>query len=309
MPDITAGQYQITRSDGSNAFAYGSGANSIQVQSTVTDTGTISTQDQPVTGHDGMLFGIDTQPGMMITHTGVAMTTPATGSSALNAYSALAGCWNDPAVRLSYGAVQILRAFYKGAAGIRRCYGRGRKIMPGYGQVFQGLVPFTAQFQCADNTWYSDTQFSVTLSNYPGSPGGLILPSTPPHLAPTQPYTTAAVISNTGSLPTWPVFVFTGPLANPLLTYTGTPVSIGYSGTLAVGQVLTVDTRPWARTALIGTLSAAGALSGSAMISMQAQPGATVVQFNATAPYGRSTTPGTCTIQWRNATLAIGGST
>jgi hypothetical protein len=308
MPDITAGQYQITRSDGSNAFAYGSGANSIQVATTQTDTGTITVQDQPVTGHDGMLFGIDTQPGMVLTHTGYAMTTPATGSSAMNAYSALAGCWNDPVVRLSYGSVQVLRAFYRGASAIRRCYGRGRKIMPAYGQVFQGLVPFTAQFQAADNTWYSDTQFSITLSNYPVSNAGLVLPSTPPHLPPSQPYTTAGVIANAGSLPTWPVFVITGPVTNPVITYTGTPVSIGYTGTLTAGQVLTIDTRPWARTAVIGTLSAAGALSGSALISMQAQPGATVVQFTGTAPAGRSTTPGTCTIQWRNATLAIGGT-
>jgi hypothetical protein len=308
MTDITAGQYQITRGDGSNAFAFGAGANSIQVASTQTDTGAISVQDQPVTGHDGMLFGIDTLPGMVITQTGYAMTPPGSGGSALNAYSALAGVWNDPVVRLAYGSVQILRAFYRGTGGIRRCYGRGRKIMPGYGQVFQGLVPFTSQFQCADNTWYSDAQNSVTLTNYPGSVSGLLLPATPPLTAPAQPYTTVGVIANTGSLPTWPVFVIAGPVTNPVVTYTGTPVGVGWTGTVAAGQSLTIDTRPWARTCLIAGTSVAGGLSGSAMISMQAQPGATAVQFTATAPYGRGTTPGTCTIQWRNATLAIGGT-
>jgi hypothetical protein len=309
VTDITAGQYQITRSDGSNAFAYGAGANGIQVASTATDTGSVSAQDQPVTGHDGTLFGIDTLPGMVLTQTGYAMTTPATGSAAMDAYSALAGCWNDPVVRLAYGSVQILRANYRGAGGIRRCYGRGRKIMPAYGQVFQGLVPFTAQFQAADNTWYSDAAFSVTLTNYPAAGTGLLLPATPPLTAPAQPYTTAGVIANTGSLPTWPVITITGPVTNPVVTYTGTPVGIGWTGTVAAGQSLVIDTRPWARTALIGPASVAGGLSGSAMISLQAQPGATAVQFTATSPSGRGTTPGTCTIQWRNATLAIGGTT
>jgi hypothetical protein len=309
MPDITAGQYQITRADGSNAFAYGAGANSIQVQSTATDTGTITVQDQPVTGHDGMLFGIDTQPGMVITQTGLAMTTPATGSSAMNAYSALAGCWNDPVVRLNYGSVQVLRAFYRGAAGIRRCYGRGRKIMPAYGQVFQGLVPFTAQFQCADNTWYGDTLNSVTLSSYPVSVRGLVTPTTTPVATPSPAYTSSGVISNAGSLPTWPVITITGPVSNPAVTYTGTPVSIGYTGFISAVQSLVIDTRPWARTCLLGGTSMAGQLAGSAMISMQAQPGATVVTFTGNAPYARSTTLATCTIAWRNATLAIGGST
>jgi hypothetical protein len=313
VTDITAGQYQITRSDGSNAFAYGFGANGIQVASTQTDTGTINVQDQAVTGHDGMLFGIDTLPGMVITQTGYAYTSPATGQAALNAYSALAAAWNDPVVRLAYGSVQILRAFYQGAAGIRRCYGRGRKIMPAYGQVFQGLVPFTSQFQCADNTWYSDAAYSVTLTNWgSGASGlgtaGLLLPNTPPFPVPARPYTSGGVISNAGTLPTWPVFTFTGPLANPSVAYTGTPVAIGWSGTLNGGQTLVIDTRPWARTALIGGASAAGALTGSAMIAMQAQPGATQVAFTASRPYS-TTTPGTCVIQWRNATLAIGGST
>jgi len=303
-PTLTPGQYSIGKEGSSSAFVYGAGANNIQIQSTATDTGTVNVQDQSVVGHDGLSFGIDTLPGMVITQSGLAMTTPATGSVAMDAYSALAGAWNDPSVRLANGTVQVLRAYYKGSTVVRRCYGRGRKIQPTYGQVFQGLVPFAAQFQAADTTWYEDAASSVTLSTVPSFFGTLTPPLTPPYqLANTNNYR-QNVATNTGSLPTWPVFTFKGPSTNPSLLYVNTPVSIGYTGTLKSTDTLVIDTRPWARTALLNGSSVAGLLSGSAMIAMQLQPGSTTIQYGGQDPNGSSTV----TMTWRSATLAIGGS-
>ena len=303
-PVLSPGQYSIGRPGSASALVYGLGAGNIQVQNTATDTGTIAVQDQAVVGHDGMLFGVDTLPGMVITQAGYAYTSPSLGATALDSYSALAGAWNDPAVRLTDGAVQVLRAYYRGSSVTRRCYGRGRKIMPAYGQVFQGLVPFTAQFQAADNTWYEDVASSVTLSNAPAFFGTLTPPLTPPYqLAATNNFRAGAA-TNTGTLPTWPVITFTGPSTNPSLAYPNTPVTIGYTGTLQPTDVLVIDTRPWARTALLNGSSVAGLLSGSAMIAMQLQPGVTSLRYGGQDPAGAST----CTITWRNATLAIGGS-
>ena len=307
-PTLTAGQYSIGIEGSSAAFVYGGStspwANSIQVSSTSVDTGAINVQDQAVVGQDGLQFGVDTYPGMVVTQQGQAYATSPV-SAALDAYSALAGAWNAPAVRLADGAVQVLRAYYRGSAVVRRTYGRGRKIMPAYGMVNQGLVPWTAQFQSADNTWYEDVKSSLTLTSVPSFRGTLAPPWTPPlQLAATSNYQQNTLV-NSGSLPTWPVITFNGPVSYPGVTFVNTPVSIGYQGILAAGASLTIDTRPWARTALLNSgASVAGYLTGSPMLSMQVQPGATVTHYTGQDYTGSST----CVIQWRSATLSIGGS-
>jgi hypothetical protein len=307
-PTLSQGQYSIGKNlalGDPGAFVFGRGANAIQIQNTATDTGSLAVQDQSVTGHDGTLFGVDTLPGMVITQTGFAYTTPATSASAMDAYSQLAGAWNDAGVRLADGSVQVLRAFYPGSSAIHRTYGRGRKIQPVYGQVYQGVVPFTSQFQSADNTWYSDTQFSLQLTQRPSFRATLTPPLTPPYNpAGTANFQQNSII-NTGSLPTWPVITFTGPVAQPGITYVNTPVVIGYTGNLGPADTLVIDTRPWARTAMLnGSTSVAGLLSGNPMIGLQVQPGATVVQFKGQDFTGQAT----CVITWRNAFLAIGGT-
>ena len=307
-PTLTAGQYSIGTEGSSAAFVYGGSvspwANNIQVSSTSVDTGTVNVQDQAVVGQDGLQFGVDTYPGMVVTQQGQAYS-PAAVAAAMDSYSALAGAWNNPAVRLADGAVQVLRAYYRGSSVVRRTYGRGRKIMPSYGMVNQGLVPWTAQFQSADNTWYEDVKSSLTLTAVPSFRGTLAPPWTPPlQLAATSNYQQNTIV-NSGSLPTWPVIQFNGPVSYPGITYVNTPVSIGYQGILAAGQSLTIDTRPWARTALLNSgASVAGLLTGSAMLSMQVQPGATVVHYGGQDFTGQSY----CVITWRSATLSIGGS-
>ena len=304
-PTLSPGQYSLGLDGGDpNAFIYGAGANGIQIAQTETDTGTMTVQDQPVVGHDGLLFGVDTLPGMVITQSG-QVWMPGQTAAALDAYSALAGVWNDPAVRLANGAVQVFRSYYKTSDVTRRCYGRGRKIMPAYGNSFQGLVPFTAQFQAADNNWYEDTPSSITLTQVPSFPGGLTFPVTPPFQWAQQGNYQQNTLDNTGSMPTWPIITFAGPITSPSLGYVNTPVGISYNGRLANGQQLVIDTRPWARTALLDGASVAGALQGDPMISLQLQPGSTVVQFGGQDFTGTAT----CTISWYSATLAIGGST
>jgi hypothetical protein len=306
MPDPTlmSGQYSIGHDGGVNAIIFGSGANSLYVQNTAIDTGTINVQDQPVVGHDGLVFGVDTLPGMVITYTGIAYTEPGQGDAAMDAYSALAGIWNDPTIRLTDGVVQVLRAWYTGSNVVRRAYGRGRQIMPTMGSVFQGLVPFTAAFQCADNTWYEDAQNTLTLGLAPSFFGTLTPPLTPPYqLSATNNYQ-QNILVNSGSLPTWPVFTFKGPVTNPGLTFVNTPVSAGYTGSLGVADTLVIDTRPWARTVLLNGTSAAGSYNGSALIAMQLQTGSTLVHYTGQDPTGKSQ----CVITWRNATQSIGGS-
>jgi hypothetical protein len=305
-PVLTAGQYSIGRDlpgGDSAALVFGTGT-SVLVAVTEVDTGSPAVQDQPVVGHDGMLFGVDTLPGMIVTQTGQAWV-PNQGNAAQDAYGALSGKWNDPAVRLANGSMQVLRAFYPGSAVVRRCFGRGRKIVPAMGLVHTGLVPFTAQFQAADNTWYSDTQFSLNLTQVPSFSGGLTPPMTPPYqLAATTNFQANTVLNN-GPMPTWPIVSFTGPVSFPGITYVNTPVTIGYNGSLKSSDTLVIDTRPWVRTALLNGKSVAGLLTGDPMIGLQLQPGGTLTHFTGQDFTGTST----CVIRWRNAQLSIGGST
>lgn len=303
-PTLAVGQYSIGRDGSAAAYVFGRGASSIQISNTAIDTGTIVVQDQAVTGHDGLLFGIDTLPGMVITQTGFAFTSAAQGALAMDAYSGLAGAWNDPSIRLASNAVQVLRAYYPGSNVVRRCYGRGRKIAPVMGQVYTGVVPFTSQFQAADTIWYSDVPTVLNLTQRPSFYGTITPPLTPPYQLTASNIFQQSAIVNTGSLATWPVIAFTGPISYPGLSYVNTPVSVGYNGILKSTDTLVIDTRPWARTAMLGNASVAGALTGSPMIAMQAQPGATIVRFTGQDNTGQAT----CTVTWRNATQAIGGS-
>lgn len=301
-PVLVNGQYSIGK-PGGPSIVYGAGTQ-LLVNNTATDTGTMNVQDQAVVGQDGTQFGTDTLPGMIITQGGYAYVAN-NGRAALDAYGTLAGMWNDPSVRLVPGVVQTLRACYPYSNVTRRCYGRGRKIVPAYGQVFQGVVPFTAQFQAADGIWYSDTLYSTQLTTAPVYGGGIVPPLTPPLIPAAQINPRQNVIVNTGPQPTWPVIAITGPIFSPVLYYVGTPVTIGYLGQIPAGQTLIIDSQPWARTALIGLASAAGQLTGSAMTSLQLQPGATVASFGGQDLTGTAT----CVVSWRSANLSIGGST
>lgn len=303
-PTLISGQYSIGQDGGNNAIVYGR-STTIDVSSTVIDSGSMATQDQPVVGHDGQLFGVDTLPGMVVTQTG-QVRTPGNGPVAMDTYSLLAGIWNDPLVRLVPGKVQVLRSLYPGSSAGRRTYGRGRKIAPVLGLVNQGLVPWTAQFQSADSIWYTETEFSTVMTTVPTFLGtGLIPPATPPYQLSAQTAFQANTIVNTGSAPTWPVITFHGPVSFPSLTYVAVPVIIGYNGILGSSDTLVIDTRPWARTVLLnGTASVPGKLTGDPMIALQAQPGTTLMQYKGQDAAGTST----CTIRWRNATYMIGGS-
>lgn len=312
MPSVLSqGQYQICRYDNSKNLTYGQGAGNLQVVNTQYAPGTMATQDQAHVGTDGTLFGVDTQPSATITQTGLAMTTPATGTAAMDAFDALAAIWNDPLVRLTPGSVQVLRFSYKGTAVTRRVFGRGRAIQPTYGQVFQGLVPWTAQFLCADGNIYDDALQSATLtlntagSFYPGR-----VPVAPPHppgpvSPPGQPPTATFTIG--GSMPTWPVFTFTGPVNNPTLTFLPSGTIVGYSGSIKSGSAVTIDSRPWFRSVMLDNGYAPGNLSGYSipMIQMALWPGTATVRYEGNII---GTTASTCTISWYNAVQSLGGS-
>jgi hypothetical protein len=297
---LAPGQYQLIRDDGSKSLVYGAGAGAIQVVDTSYSPGTMTVGDQQVVGHDGVLPGVDTQAGAVLSQDGIALVAPGLGYAALDAYDALSAIWNDPVIRLTSGRYQVLRMLYRGSLVTRRIYGRGRAITPVYGQVVSGAVPFTAQFQALDNNVYDDVTLSAVMQATP-----TVRPVSPIHpptvMAPVL-YGTTATLTVGGTVPTWPVITMAGYAVNPKLSFPGTAVTIGYTGSIAAGQLLTIDTRPWARTFMLGGASAAGGMNGSPMIALQLWPGTT------TATYAVTSGASLCTISWNNAVQALGGS-
>jgi hypothetical protein len=173
-PILSAGQYSI------DGLVFGAGQ-MVSIAKTEIHPGTSVTQDTQLVNNDGRRFGFDVLPGMAIAFTGQAFQQGDTGLAEMNAYDAFAAAWEKKSVRWTPGAISVLRMLYKGSSVTRRVYGRGRNCAPVLGNVAQGYIPFTAEFDCADNVFYGDVLNSFTLGTaYAFSGGGVAPPLTPP---------------------------------------------------------------------------------------------------------------------------------
>jgi len=173
-PVLSAGQYSI------DGLVFGRGQ-SVSIAKTVINLGNPVTQDTQLTNNDGVRFGFDVLSGMVISFTGQAFSQGDTGLAQMNAIDALSAAWDRKSVRWSPGAVSTLRVMYPGSSVTRRVYGRGRNFVPVLGLASQGYIPFTADFECADNVFYGDVLNSFTMGTaYAFAGGGVAPPLTPP---------------------------------------------------------------------------------------------------------------------------------
>jgi hypothetical protein len=296
---LIPGQYQLD----SNA-PFGSYADYVQIEDVSVDPGSAITQNTPLVGEDGLQFGIDTHTGLLVTFTGHVWSAGGTPLQAMDAWNAWSGQWNDYAVRLQNNVMSQLRCYHPMSNVIRNLYGRPQQCNAVLAEASQGYIAFTASFQAADPNFYSDTLSQLSINQLPADTGGFISPFTPPLMVASNTTTQNTLALNTGSLPTWPIIQFIGPVAYPALSYVNTPVNIGYNGIIGAGQILTIDTRPWARTALLNGLSVAGNLTGDRMVNMRLFTGGTVFSYSGQDPYGESS----CVVTWQNANAHIGGS-
>lgn len=173
-PTLSQGQYSI------DGLVFGAGQG-ITIAKTAISPGSSVVQDTQLVNNDGRRFGFDVLPGMSISFTGQAFTQGDTGLNQMNAFDAFAAAWEKKSVRWTPGAISVLRMLYRGSSVTRRVYGRGRNCTPVLGLVSQGYLPFTADFDCADNVFYGDVLNSFTLGTaYAFAGGGVAPPLTPP---------------------------------------------------------------------------------------------------------------------------------
>ena len=90
-------------------------------------------------------------------------------------------------------------------------------------------------------------------------------------------------LANSGTAPAWPLFTISAganSLVNPVITEQSTGRQLRYTGTLAPGDVITIDTNPFARTVLLGTADRRPFLTKAEWFPIPAQ-GTTAAVFTA----------------------------
>lgn len=175
-PVLSSGQYSI------DGLVFGAGQ-TVSIAKTEIHPGGQVNQDTQLVSNDGRRFGFDVLSGMSVAFTGQAFQQGGTGAAQMAAYDSFAAAWENKAARWTPGAVSTLRLRYPGSAVTRRVYGRGRTCTPVLGFATQGYIPFTADFDCADNVFYGDVLQSFTLGTALAFTGGGVAPPLTPPVA------------------------------------------------------------------------------------------------------------------------------
>lgn len=249
----------------------------------------ISNEDAARPRGDGRSFGQDYVDGRTITF---ELAVPGNDEEeARQRLGALSRAWRADSVRLSSGAVATLESD-RG----RVTFGRPRRFASAEEWLPQGLALVTADFETSEDAWYGPEQ-RADVSLVPAPGGGLVAPLAAP-LATTATSDRSRVFTVGGELNTWPVFEVAGPITNPVVEIVGV-LSMEFRTTLAEGETLVADSRPFARSILRNGASIAGTLAPRATRLSQAAlaPGRYELVLRGTSE------PGTAraAVRWRDA--------
>lgn len=288
-------------SDGSfelDGFQFGGENDAVVVQPGGFDPGTTDwrVQDQDSPSGDGVTFGRDLLSGP--TWAWTLLTNQYTAADALDSLEAMAALWQGNVNRSVPGAVSVLR--YNIGGRTRCVYGRPRRwgmsVTP---NLWGGVTPVVADFRCVDALHYDDALRTVNVGVVVGdgaSLGGMEAPLVEPLSTVGGGAREGVVDAVGGSAPAPFIALIRGPITNPWIE--GPGWRFDFLTTLASDQTLTVDTRPWAKTALrqdgaslAGTLTRAStALSDARLL-----PGGAWLNFGGID----GTSTATCVVSWR----------
>lgn len=215
------------------------------------------TQDQDNPVGDGRVFGRDYLSGPTW---GFSLFVDATDpETALAAWGDVSKAWRNEGGRRTPGAVCTLR--YAVAGRTRRVYGRPRRFAgTPDNKLLQGTAPITTDFDCADALHYDDVEQSVVVPILPATTGGFMAPFIFPLSTLSAPGPRQGTITVDGDADCPVVIKVHGPVSAPVVT--GPGWLLNFAGlTLAYDEELVIDTRPWAKTALVRGGSVAGTLT------------------------------------------------
>lgn len=212
--------------------------------------------------------------------------------NALASMQELATAWLGRSVTSTPNAVAVIR--YRVGGRYRRVYGRPRRwSAPPDNRLLSGLVPVTASFDIIDPLYYEDAPESMSMGLAYESEGGFVFPVVFPVITLPGGYSPGEAFVG-GSLETYPIIRFNGPVVNP--QFFNNDWSLSLNATILDGQYIEVDTRPWKRTVLRSTgASVAGALGPRTRLrDIVLKPGHQSFGFRGNSAEGN----GSATIKW-----------
>lgn len=253
----------------------------------------IENQDTALPLEDGVIFGRDYKRGRTITFT---MNIVTHGISAAQALDDLASAWDNDNTRYVAGAVNVLR--WNRHNRWSRVYGRPRKFAPITGNVDNGFVPVLCDFRTSDHLYYSDEEYSNTISILPPPSGGWVMPFTFP-VTPGGVGVQQGEISIGGTKRAWIANIINGPIVNPIVEAVNN-WKFQLLLTLNAGEFAVINPRPWSRyVRKNGLLNIRGVFTQSSvrLTEMSLPPGSHEIVLKGTDPTGTAT----LTTLWREA--------
>jgi len=262
---------------------------------------TLRSQDSEHPTDDGTVMGIDSLGGFDMTF-GLITVPEAVEKpwlSALDTLGDFTAKWRADSVRRRAGQYATLTNLDRN----RRVYGRPRHFAPVYERLRKGHAKYVAVFTTNDPNFYDETEKVALINAINPGGGGFVVPLSPP-------FSTAAgsaelsPVENEGNMPTWPVIKFHGPCNEPgveLLAGASVVWNLRVSGQIKYDEVLTVDTRPWARSATINGKPANGRLRGTMMSDCQIPVGSFHTRYKVKDRTGTSFVD----IKWRDAFASL----
>lgn len=252
--------------------------------------------DVDVAGGEGVVPGYDYHGGRTLSLT--VFTDQVDAASAQTAWRSLEALWRQRDLRYTPRAVVPLRIRLADRPTVR-VYGRPRRFTPtSLRSLADGSVGAVATFDAMHTNYYSDTEHTTTLTLVPDLSGGVTVPYTVPFQLSAVDTSADDTITNGGGADAWPIITFTGPITQPEIRWVGTAVSMRLATTIASGQTVTLDPRPWARSITRSDgASLAGLARGSHLEDLALPPGPTTIAFRGQDATGTAT----CQVSWRDA--------
>lgn len=223
--------------------------------------------------------------------------------SALDVLEQISTAWTPEALAREPGRRTAIR--YRVGDRVRRVFGRPRRFAaPPSNLILSGYIPIDHDFQTVDSFTYDDEESSVDLSLASSvEGGGILFPLTLPIVAAPASESGIYNFSVGGTARAYPVIRFNGPWTNPTLTTDDW--SLTWTGSIAEGDWVEIDTRPWMLTVLnrsgasvVGGADGVGGLSKRTYLEdIWFAPGSSPqVRLGGIAPSGSAF----ATLRWRN---------
>lgn len=296
MTTLSEKQFEILPDENSvDGFVFGIGANvSLDDNGFTPGTAEWINQDSENSRRGTTAFGRDVLSGpSWAWESHVNRSTVKEATETLELFTS---AWRPEIVEQASKLVPIR---YKLAGRLRRVYGRPRRFdAPPSNLIDSGYVPVTHDFKCVDAFTYDDVEQSATIAlSVEGGDSGFILPTTLPIETLPSATSPTAQVAIGGTARAYPIIRFNGPWTNPGIVTDDWNLKLSTS--LADGQWVEIDTRPWVLTILRNNgSSAAGALGRRTWLEDLYFKSGTIPNIHLT---GLSDSGGaTCTIRWRN---------